>query len=315
MSFKIISISGDEKVAKVFVASANDDSNKMFEFVDGLDTRYKREEKWIINVSTQYGCPVDCRFCDAGGDYKGNIPADLMLGQVKYVLDRHDPASVNSCKKLKVHFARMGEPALNNEVIDALKLLPETVKNPGLMACVASVAPKGREKWFESLCNVKHQMYNGHFQLQLSINSTDEEWRLRLMPISLFSFQEMAEIVSEFWTPRDRKVVLNFALTKGVPVEPKSVSRFFDPEKCIIKLTPLNPTFKGKEENLASLLRQADESEADELASGFSNCGYEVVMSVGDYREDKIGSNCGQAVRMRLNNRIAPGLNLAINSE
>ena len=45
------------------------------------------EEKWVITVSTQYGCLSDCKFCDVPKiQYKGNISFSDIVWQVCYNL-------------------------------------------------------------------------------------------------------------------------------------------------------------------------------------------------------------------------------------
>jgi len=271
----------------------------VLEFVDGLDTRYPREDKWIVNVSTQFGCPVNCIFCDAGGDFKGNLTVAEMLAQVRYVLDCH-PGLAASCGKLKVHFARMGEPSLNDDVVRAmaaLPLMPELKDTPGLWCCVPSVAPKGRERWFADLKAMKDDCFPGRFQLQFSVNSTSEKERDRLMPFPHWSMDQIAVYGESFYKPGDRKPVLNFALADDVPFDLDAITKRFCPDCFAIKITPLNPTARGTANGLKTVLRSRRDTILNEATQVLGKAGYEVVISVGDGREDEIGSNCGQAVR------------------
>lgn len=295
--FEIVARTGNPEVAEIFVGRDPSRPDRMFEFVDGLDHRQPRQEKWIVNVSTQYGCPIECLFCDAGGGYRGNIPADLLIAQVAAVLDRHDAALRHSCAKLKVHFSRMGEPALNPAVTEAIEQLPGVVRNPNLWACVATTLPEGSDAWFARLVEVKERLFRGRFQLQFSLNATDEAWRRRLMPFPHAPLPVVAERGLAFWRAGDRKVVLNFALAAGVPVDPVIAGALFDPAVFMVKLTPLNPTARGAETGLTTALCPASPDGIDRLVGDLRARGFDVVVSVGDTREDEIGSNCGQTVR------------------
>lgn len=294
---EILASQGLPGVAEVFIAEADGRPDHRIEFVDGLDVRYPREEKWIINVSTQYGCPVKCLFCDAGGEYAGNIPKEVLLEQVRRILDRHPVQLQQTCRKLKVHFARMGEPALNDAVPEAMEALPAIIPNPGFWVCVATIVPQKREAWFERLFAIKRNLYHRRFQLQFSTNSTDPEWRKRLMPFPHASLQAIAELGSQFWQPGDRKAVLNFALAQGIPVDPVVIRDTFDPAIFAIKLTPLNPTLQGASQGLRTAMEPQDPKSVACLEEKLGEAGFETVLSVGDTREDQIGSNCGQAVR------------------
>jgi 23S rRNA (adenine2503-C2)-methyltransferase len=256
-----------------------------------------RDEKWIINVSTQYGCPVGCPFCDAALAYHGNPTTDELLDQVRWALGRH-PGVAARCTKLKVHFARMGEPALNDHVLQAMDRLPSVVRSPGLWCCVATIMPRGRGRWFDELYEIKERHYRGRFQLQFSVQSTDEADRDRLIPMRHATLEELAAYGRRFCRPGDRKPVLNFALARDVTFDAQRIRDLFDPACFALKLTPVNPTAAGRSHGFETILRSERDATVQRACTALMTMGYEVILSVGDEREDQIGSNCGQAVRV-----------------
>lgn len=297
---ELLSASGMEGVAHVLVGRVDGRDDRLIELVDGLDPRLPRERKWIVNLSTQYGCPVGCPFCDAGFRFRGNVPAEVMIEQIERVLERHASALRRTCGKLKVHFARMGEPALNPDVLAVLDQLPAQIQNPDLWACVPTTAPRGSEGWFEGLLAIKRRRFQGRFQLQFSLNTTSAEVRRVLTPHPHLPFEWIATCGGSFFAPGDRKVVLNYALAAGVPFEPAEVARRFDPAAFAVKLTPLNPTRQGEQSGLGTVLSAAAPGVMDRAVEDLSTLGFDVVVSIGDPREDAVGSNCGQAVRRRI---------------
>ncbi len=300
---ELLSSEGMPDVAHVLVGRVDGCNDQVLEFVDGLDPRHPQREKWIINVSTQYGCPVGCPFCDAGFRYRGHVSADVMVEQIERVLERHPPALRLRCRKLKVHFARMGEPALNPAVLEVLDRLPDLVPSPDLWGCVPTIAPNGSEAWFEGLLAVKRRRYRGRFQLQFSLNTTSARQRERLTPYPHQPFVWVSAYGRRFFEPGDRKVVLNFALAAGVTFDPTDVARHFDPSCFAVKLTPLNPTQRGQDTGLNTVLSAAAPGVMERAVGELHALGFDVVVSIGDPREDKVGSNCGQAVRRLLGRR------------
>jgi 23S rRNA (adenine2503-C2)-methyltransferase len=294
---ELLTAAGMEGVAHVLVGRVDGRDDRLIELVDGLDTRLPRERKWIVNVSTQYGCPVGCPFCDAGFRFRGNVPAEVMIEQIEQVLARHPAALRRTCGKLKVHFARMGEPALNPDVLAVLDQLPEQIPNPDLWACVPTTAPRGGERWFEGLLEVKRRRFPGRFQLQFSLNTTSADVRRVLTPHPHLPFDWIAAYGARFFAPGDRRVVLNYALAAGVPFEPAEVARRFDPAVFAVKLTPLNPTRQGELSGLGTVLSAAAPGVMDRAVAELYALGFDAVVSIGDPREDQVGSNCGQAVR------------------
>jgi len=295
-TYDVLAVTGDPEVAEVGVLRFRGDDRLRVETVDGLAPPLSRDAKWIVNVSTQFGCPVGCPFCDAGGPFAGNLAADEMLAQVRWALGRH-PGAAGRCAKLKVHFARMGEPSLNDAVPDAVAALPATTGAPGGWACVATVAPRGRERWFERLQAAKEAAFPGRFQLQFSVQSTDPEARRRLIPVPHWGLDDIAERGRGFLAMGDRRVVLNFALARDVPFDWRVVAARFDPAAFAVKLTPLNPTERGAALGFRTRLRGGDDDAIGREVAALRAAGFDVVVSVGDEREDRVGSNCGQAVR------------------
>jgi 23S rRNA (adenine2503-C2)-methyltransferase len=195
----------------------------------------------------------------------------------------------------------MGEPALNLAVLEALERLPAELPTPQLMPCIATVAPHQCRSFFTELLRIKERHYEGRFQLQFSINTTDDALRRRLIPTPLLDLAAIAELGRAFYrSPADRKVVLNFALGRGFPVDAVRLARRFDPERFMVKLTPINPTEQARRAGLDTVLSATDPTSSDALAQTLRAHGFDTVVSIVETDETDIGSNCGQLVRARL---------------
>ena len=298
---KILSEHGNDDLAKVYVASFGTGKKKMVEFAESRQPPHPIEEKWVLIVSSLFGCPVKCQMCDAGGGYSGRLSSDQILAQVDHMVTRRYPDRRLPQEKFKVQFARMGEPALNPAVLDALEALPKKFDAPGLTPCVSTIAPKGSEEFFERLLAIKDRLYPcGHFQLQLSIHTTDEAARDRLISYPKWGLEEIAAFGSRWKRDGDRKVTLNFAAAKGNPIDTKKVRRIFDPETFLIKLTPVNPTKRAQEYGLVSVIDPLDPATGQALKEAFEAEGFETILSIGEVEENQIGSNCGMYL-----NRVA----------
>lgn len=302
---EILGTRGRDDLASVFVARMREEPLALVEFVDAVDPRYPRAEKWVVTVSTQFGCPVKCAFCDSGGFFAGNLTEDEILAEIDHVVRRRAPDGRIGARKFKIHFARMGEPSLNPAVIRVLERLPGIYDAPGMIPCVPTVAPSAASAFFDRLLEVKRKHYGGgHFQLQFSINSTDPETRDSLMPVPKWGLDEIAGYARRWHDPGDRKVVLNFALTPSCPLDPEVVARYFDPGICMVKVTPLNPTDTAKASGMRTTVSSEAPHGADPVAKALRSLGFECVVSIGEAEEIEIGSNCGQAATRMLRERL-----------
>jgi 23S rRNA (adenine2503-C2)-methyltransferase len=291
---RIVRVAGEEDLASVFVGRTSDGA--AVEFVESVQPPIPRQEKWVLIVSTLKGCPVGCPICDAASTFKGRLSAQDILAQIEHLVSSRFPAGELPVGKLKIQFARMGDPAFNEAVIDVLERLPELYPPDRLFPSISTIAPAGRERFFESLLAVKRARYAGRFQMQFSLHTTDERARVRLVPARTWTFRQMADFGGRFREAGERKITLNFATPRGFPLVPEHLAAVFDPAFFLVKLTPVNPTANAVKSGLTGLLDPNDPGAADRLADGFRRVGYDTIVSIGELKENLIGSNCGMAV-------------------
>ena len=289
---EIVGKAGREDIATVYIARAQ--NGQLTEFVESVQPPIPREEKWVLIISTLFGCPVGCRFCDAGAAFKGKLSTEEMLFQVNYLIEKRFPNKRVPVKKFKIQFARMGEPSFNQNVLALLDRLPDTYDAPGLMPSLSTIAPRGTESFFQQLLAIKNRKYKRKFQFQFSLHTTDEKQRDWLMPVKKWSFPEMAEYGQSFYAEGERKITLNFALERNSIVDPDVLLKYFDPNYFLIKITPINPTYKATENKIPYY--RLPEKEQIPLIQELEKAGYETILSIGELEENHIGSNCGQYV-------------------
>lgn len=303
---EILMNTGRPDLAQVYVAKMRDDPEYLVEFVDACGSKAgDRRSKWVIIISTQFGCPVKCLMCDAGGEFKGNLTLQDLKSQVETVFSAHHEINPVECAKLKIQFARMGEPSLNDEVLELLLWLKD--RYPNVIPCIATMTPHGRERWFDRLLEIRELFHD--FQLQFSINSTDDAYRDKLMPYPKMSWEWLGDYGKKFYRQGQRKVCLNFAISPDIPVDAHGLRDYFDPNCFVVKLTPVNPTSAGFENQLTIAEDRATaERILQRKSAEFQSMGFRVIQSIGDMEENLIGSNCGQAVRQMKTRRDAGSL-------
>jgi 23S rRNA (adenine2503-C2)-methyltransferase len=296
---KVLASMGREDIALVYIVEF--EGGRRVECVESLQPSLPRERKWVLLVSTMFGCPVGCRMCDAGGGYQGKLSREQILAQIDFLVRRRYADGKIPSQQFKIQFARMGEPALNPEVLRVLEQLPQCYEAPGLLPSVSTIAPRGAEQFLEELIEIKRRHYSGgRFQIQLSIHTTDQAWRDYLIPVKKWGFEEMAAFGERYHEPGDLKITLNFALARGIPVDAEVLRGYFSPEKYLIKITPLNPTYRAAANHLETYINPAKGVENGDIIQSLRQAGYEVIVSVGEVEENYIGSNCGQYLQAHL---------------
>ncbi len=295
---RVVASTGREDVAVAYVAETA--GGRLVEFTEAVQPPLSREQKWVLIVSSLFGCPARCAICDAGGSYEGKMTAGEIFEQIDFLVDGRYPDRRVPAAKFKIQFARVGEPSLNPAVLDVLNELPRRYDAPGLLPAVSSIAPVGCDEFFERLRDIKNRLYpNGRFQLQFSIHTTDESLRDRLIPMRKWGFDRIGDYGSGFRASGDRKVTLNFALARGAPVDPDVLLRWFDPLDFLIKITPVNPTHRAVMNGIVSHVDPGREEAGVEIER-LRSAGYDVLLSIGELEENRIGSNCGQYIQRHL---------------
>jgi 23S rRNA (adenine2503-C2)-methyltransferase len=187
----------------------------------------------------------------------------------------------------------MGEPTLNPAVLDFLRLLGNRAHD-NLVVSLSTVGPASCTPFINDLKKIKDQSFKGRFQLQFSIHSTDPEVRRRLIPVRSLALADMAVLGRQFCSPGDKRVTLNFIVMKDIPIDVRQIAGLFDPENFIIKITPLNPTYRARHHKILPGFDPEKPETARDIVSMFENEGFQTLLSIGELEENQIGSNCGQ---------------------
>jgi len=298
---KILGKSTIKGISSVYIAET-ENKDGLIEFVDVepvIDE--KRIKKWVIILSTQIGCPASCIICDAGGSFLRNLSLYELIFQVNYLV-RKRKINTTDIEKLKIQFARMGEPSLNDAVIEAIVELKKLYDN--CIPCVSTIAPLGREKWFNELNELRDEFYD--FQMQFSIFTTDKKKRDEIIKFPIYDLDWISNFGEKFFRKGKRKIILNFPVNGEFPIDTDKINRIFSKESFIVKFTPINPTEKVKEQNiLTKNYCNIVEDRIDEIICNLDKMGFDTIKSIGEMKENIVGSNCGQSVvRMKMNMKI-----------
>lgn len=255
------------------------------------------EQKWVITISTQYGCSTCCTFCDVPmvGSGKNATLKDL-IDQVLAGIELHP--EVKSTDRLNIHYARMGEPTWNPDVLDATRWLKENVDSKYKIHPVVSTMMPKKNKWLKtfihSWMDIKNNLLNGEAGLQLSINSTNEEERDFMFNNNACSLEDISEIMKGL-TPKGRKITLNFAIA-DYEIDAKVLLRHFDPEHYIVKLTPMHKTDAALKSGLKTKGDYTEYYPYSGYEKELTEAGYDVLVFIASHEEDGSRITCGNAI-------------------
>lgn len=254
------------------------------------------EEKWVITISSQYGCSMGCSMCDVpkvGPGYNTSV-AD-MVGQVNLAMSIHPEVTYSD--RLNLHFARMGEPSFNFNVLETVTWLKGRLGPFELHPVVSTMMPKRNmrlKEFVREWMSVKNHTMSGEAGLQLSINSTSEIERHRIFGGNALTLHDISHVMSGF-KPKGRKITLNFAVA-GWEIDPEKLLQYFDPDHYVVKLTPMHLTNTARDNGLETPGDVVDFYAYLDHEEALKKAGYDVLVFVASKEEDDGLITCGNSI-------------------
>jgi 23S rRNA (adenine2503-C2)-methyltransferase len=192
-----------------------------------------------ICISTQVGCPVDCKFCmTALMGLERNLTAGEIVGQALFVA--RDNGLLEEPSRLNIVMMGMGEPLLNlANVIKATRLLidPDGVglSPRRITLSTSGIIPKIVELGAQP----------ARPKLAISLNASTEEQRRELMPITRkYHLADLIETCRNYPLRPWEKLTFEYALLKGVndsDADARRVVKLLANLNCKMNLIALNP--------------------------------------------------------------------------
>lgn len=264
-------------------------------------------EKWVMTLSTQYGCPMKCTFCDVPNiPMKGNVSMDDLWNQIKSA--RNLFPDVKYTERLNIHFARMGEPIFNDDVWQLSYWMAnqkEKIQNE-LDLRIEVIHPvlttslprkfKGLERSIMDWAMLKNEEYNGQAGFQFSINSTNEDQRTKMFQDLQLHLKDFAKIADKMPEPISRKYCLNFAYSTDFEIDAKYLSKLFDPEKFMCKITPIHNNNACRKNKIETVGGYNSWQPYQKPEQDLKDAGFDVLVFVPSMDEEDGLVTCGNLI-------------------
>ena len=259
-------------------------------------------DKLVVTVSSQKGCPMNCNFCDCPKlGFKGNATLPELVTEI---MSGVALSGIKHGKRLNVHYARMGEPTFNPNVITSAEYIAKMLGDENsdvtfdeYHPVVSTMMPKANKNLKEFLRRWVETgfVYGGEdgFGLQFSINTLDEEDRNAMFRNRSMSLQEISDVIRELPMPKKRKYTLNFAVTSKSNLDVELMNKYFDKDKCIVKITPIHETVEAVDEGY-EIVKDFDVYEKFEQP--LVDDGWDVIVFVPSKEEDADRITCGNSL-------------------
>jgi 23S rRNA (adenine2503-C2)-methyltransferase len=196
-------------------------------------------ERDTICISSQVGCPVDCKFCmTALLGLERSLTAGEIVGQVLLVARENRLRQDGG--RLNIVMMGQGEPLLNLEnVVKATRILLDpagfALSPRRITVSTAGIVPKIAELGREPV----------RPKLAISLNASTEESRQELMPITRkYHLKDLMAACREYPLRPWEKLTFEYVLLKGVndsDADARRVVKLLANLNCKVNLIALNP--------------------------------------------------------------------------
>ena len=194
----------------------------------------RKNDRATICLSTQVGCAVDCSFCATA---KMGFVQNLSVGEI---IDQYfQLAKLSDTKITNVVFMGMGEPFLNyKNSIAAARLLNHT-KGINLGARRITISTAGIIGKIKKFTDEKHP-----FRLAVSLNGSNHDQRLKIMPITKNqTFQNLLKVIKAYTNQSRKRITIEYVLIEGINNSQKDSLKLIDilsQIKCKLNVIPYN---------------------------------------------------------------------------
>lgn len=266
------------------------------------NTKVDLTKKWVATISTQKGCPMKCKFCDCPKfGFLGNVSREELYYEIETILKNEE---IDHTDRFNVHFARMGEPTFNKNVLlfaknDLRDLVKKYITAKTVHPVVSTMLPKNNpnlEEFVLEWCNIKNIDYKGEAGLQFSINSTDNEQRNSQFNNMSLELEEISMLAKKLPKPVGRKYTLNFAVTKDTILDADRLSNLFSKDDFIVKITPIHETHSAIENGYDVTTSYDDYDVYRDFEQPLVKKGWDVIVFVPSKEEDSDRITCGNAL-------------------
>ncbi len=233
------------------------------------------QKKYIIALSNQTSCVVGCKFCEIN-NYSGfrNLSPDEVAEEISIVVQEAAKKGFDVGKiPLKMSFVKVGDALMNKQFGSILERaadeLPVSMK-------ISSTYPDTASSHYVFGDIAKFAgSYDETIQMQISIHSTDEQYRQNLVRMPLSNFCKISD-AGEKWkeeAPNQRKINLTFTVNNDTPLEPSSIVRILPPSLFAIRLRNWIPTDYGSGNGITT----PKSSKMESSEAKFRDFGYEII--------------------------------------
>ncbi len=244
------------------------------------------EKRLTLCVSTQVGCPLDCKFCATGtmGFFR-NLTAGEILDQVIQAQNHSSRRITN------LVYMGMGEPMLNYENVMKSVEIINYDRSLNIGARHITISTAGHADKIRQMADENRKV-----KLALSLHLLDDEKRTMLMPITKkFSVDALLDALEYYYTKTRRRPTFEYILFDGFNDTEEDIQRLIKASKripCKVNIIPFHSIDFTHPSGFAATLRPTPRRRREEFVEKLRRANLTVM--VRSSAGEDINAACGQ---------------------
>jgi 23S rRNA (adenine2503-C2)-methyltransferase len=286
--------------------SADGTIKYLFSLEDGLaiesvlipSTKKNSEDdnRLTLCISTQVGCPLDCKFCATGAmGFVRNLTAGEIIDQVIQV-------QRNSAKRItNLVYMGMGEPLLNYEnVMKSLEIINDD-RGLNIGARHITISTAGYADRIRQLAEEERPV-----KLALSLHSLDNDKRIKIMPITKkFSVDTLIDALEYYYHKKRSRPTFEYILFDGFNDTAADIKAFVKLSRripCKVNLIPFHSISFMHPSGIGGALQPTPAPRIEAFADSLRKA--DITVMVRRSSGEDIQAACGQLAVLESKNRL-----------
>ena len=238
-------------------------------------------------VSTQIGCPLDCKFCATGlMGYTRNLSVGEIVDQ--YILSA---VEVGGDKITNIVYMGMGEPLLNfNNTLKSVSLFTNEFARP-ISRNRLTVSTSGIPNKIIELADSPYRV-----KLALSLHSVFEDIRSKIMPINIkYSLSENVDAIRYYSRTTKTSITFEYTMLDGIndrAEDVKALTKLCRSLPSKLNVIPFNSIAHMSPEGISSELEPTSRTRINDFVAQLRE--NNITVLVRDTQGDDIAAACGQ---------------------
>jgi len=245
------------------------------------------KNRTTLCISTQVGCPLDCKFCATGlMGYKKNLTVGEIFDQYKLASKDCDKSEITN-----IVYMGMGEPLLNfKETVKSLEIFAEGLTTgislKKITVSTAGIAPKIKELEATGL----------KVKLAFSLHSCFEDIRDKIMPINKkYSLKENIDALKSYAENTNSLITFEYVMLDGIndrDEDIKALTRLMSTIPSKLNIIPFNSLEHMDPSGISGKLRSTSMERIHQFADKLREKNIRVMLR--NTQGDDIAAACGQ---------------------